>query len=106
MNKALLFGKIIMASTSTIISSNVIMAKNPLDNEYAALLNAILVINALYRNKHQAPIGLLSLPLMIGAIQVVLLKNWIKHKLKDNTNSQSSNENEVKTDELEMINVE
>ncbi|CAF3703619.1 unnamed protein product [Rotaria socialis] len=99
-----------MASTSTIISSNVIMAKNPLDNEYAALLNAILgnilVINALYRNKHQAPIGLLSLPLMIGAIQVVLLKNWIKHKLKDNTNSQSSNENEVKTDELEMINVE
>ncbi|CAF1632194.1 unnamed protein product [Rotaria magnacalcarata] len=104
-----------MASTSTIISSNVIMAKNPLGNEYAALLNAILgnilamvisVINALYRNKHQAPIGLLSLPLMIGAIQVVLLKNWIKHKLKDNTNSQSSNENEVKTDELEMINVE
>ncbi|CAF3417597.1 unnamed protein product [Rotaria socialis] len=104
-----------MASTSTIISSNVIMAKNPLDNEYAALLNAILgnilamgisVINALYRNKHQAPIVLLSLPLMIGAIQVVLLKNWIKHKLKDNTNSQSSNENEVKTDELEMINVE
>ncbi|CAF5156394.1 unnamed protein product [Rotaria magnacalcarata] len=42
MNKTLLFGMIIMASTSTPISSNVIMTKNALGNEYSALLNAIL----------------------------------------------------------------
>ncbi|CAF1624749.1 unnamed protein product [Rotaria magnacalcarata] len=115
MNKTLLFGKIKMASASTIISSNVIMTKNTLGNEYAALLNAILgnildmgisVINALYRNIHQVLTGLLSLPLIIGAIQVVLLENWINNKLKNNTNIQSTNENEVIADELEIINVE
>ncbi|CAF2043987.1 unnamed protein product [Rotaria magnacalcarata] len=104
-----------MASASTIISSNVIMTKNTLGNEYAALLNAILgnildmgisVINALYRNIHQVLTGLLSLPLIIGAIQVVLLENWINNKLKNNTNIQSTNENEVIADELEIINVE
>ncbi|CAF3544377.1 unnamed protein product [Rotaria socialis] len=78
------------------------------------LAMGISVINALYGNTNQALTGLLSLPLImyhaeqliIGAIQVVLLKNWIKNKLKDNTNIQSTNENEVKTDELEIINVE
>ncbi|CAF3233706.1 unnamed protein product [Rotaria sp. Silwood2] len=42
MNKILIFGVIIMASMSTTSSSNVIMTKNALGNEYAALLNAIL----------------------------------------------------------------
>ncbi|CAF0951803.1 unnamed protein product [Rotaria sp. Silwood1] len=42
MNKILIFGIIIMASMSTTGSSNVIMTKNALGNEYAALLNAIV----------------------------------------------------------------
>ncbi|CAF1497411.1 unnamed protein product [Rotaria magnacalcarata] len=78
------------------------------------LAMGISVINALYGNTNQALTGLLSLPLIIyhaeqliiGAVQVVLLKNWIKNKLKDNTNIQSTNEDEAKTDELEIINVE
>ena len=41
-NKTLIFGIIIMASTSTSISSNVVMTRNALGNEYAALLNAVL----------------------------------------------------------------
>ncbi|CAF1356168.1 unnamed protein product [Adineta ricciae] len=41
-NKTLVFGIIIMASTSTSISSNVVMTRNALGNEYAALLNAVL----------------------------------------------------------------
>lgn len=41
-NKTLIVGIIILGSTSTTISSNVIMTKNALGNEYAALLNAIL----------------------------------------------------------------
>ncbi|CAF1169704.1 unnamed protein product [Adineta steineri] len=42
LNKTLIVGIIIMASTSTTISSNVVMTKNALGNEYAALLNAVL----------------------------------------------------------------
>ncbi|UJR23031.1 hypothetical protein I4U23_026057 [Adineta vaga] len=42
MNRILIFGIIIMATTSTSISSNVVMTKNALGNEYAALLNAVL----------------------------------------------------------------
>ena len=42
MNKTLLVGIIIMGSTSTTISSNVVMTKNALGNEYAALLNAVI----------------------------------------------------------------
>jgi hypothetical protein len=42
LNKTLIIGLIIMGSTSTTISSNVVMTKNALGNEYAALLNAVL----------------------------------------------------------------
>jgi len=42
LNKTLIVGLIIMGSTSTTISSNVVMTKNALGNEYAALLNAVL----------------------------------------------------------------
>jgi predicted Na+-dependent transporter len=41
-NKALIVGIIIMGSRSTTISSNAIMTKNAMGNEYAALLNAII----------------------------------------------------------------
>jgi solute carrier family 10 (sodium/bile acid cotransporter), member 7 len=42
LNKHVLVGLIIMSSTSTTISSNVVMTKNALGNEYAALLNAVV----------------------------------------------------------------
>ncbi|CAF4077568.1 unnamed protein product [Adineta steineri] len=42
LNKALIVGIIIMASTCTTISSNSVMTKNAMGNEYAALLNAVL----------------------------------------------------------------
>lgn len=42
MNKTLIIGIIIMGSSSTTISSNVVMTKNALGNEHAALLNAVL----------------------------------------------------------------
>lgn len=41
-NPMLIFGIIVMSSTSTTISSNVVMTKNAHGNEYAALLNAVL----------------------------------------------------------------
>jgi sodium/bile acid cotransporter 7 len=41
-NKTLITGIVIMACTSTTISSNVVMTKNTLGNEYSALLNAAL----------------------------------------------------------------
>ena len=41
-NRVLLIGLLIMSSTSTTISSNVVMTKNAGGNEYAALLNAVL----------------------------------------------------------------
>ncbi|UJR24737.1 hypothetical protein I4U23_006111 [Adineta vaga] len=41
-NKILIIGLIIMASTSTTISSNVVMTKNAMGNEYAALVNAVV----------------------------------------------------------------
>ncbi|CAF1059310.1 unnamed protein product [Adineta steineri] len=42
LNKALIVGIIIMASSCTTISSNSVMTKNAMGNEYAALLNAVL----------------------------------------------------------------
>ncbi|CAF1609529.1 unnamed protein product [Adineta ricciae] len=42
LNKTLVVGLIIMGSTSTTISSNVVMTKNALGNEYAALVNAVI----------------------------------------------------------------
>ncbi|CAF0952741.1 unnamed protein product [Adineta ricciae] len=42
LNKTLVIGLIIMGSTSTTISSNVVMTKNALGNEYAALVNAVV----------------------------------------------------------------
>jgi sodium/bile acid cotransporter 7 len=41
-NKTLVIGIIIMGSTSTTISSNVIMTKNAMGNEYAALVNVVI----------------------------------------------------------------
>lgn len=82
------------------------------------LAMGISLINALYGNNNQSINGLFSLPLIIyhaeqlimGAIEVIILKNWMKTKLKTNTlsntlNSRSSSENKLKTEEFEVINV-
>ncbi|CAF3923980.1 unnamed protein product [Rotaria sordida] len=80
----------------------------------------IPLINALHDNTNQYIGDLLPLPLiiyhteqlLIGTIQVILLKHWIEKKfnkptqtLKHNTYVQSNNEDELKTDESETINV-
>ncbi|CAF4071608.1 unnamed protein product [Rotaria sordida] len=85
-----------------------------------SLSMGILLINALYDNTNQYISGLLSLPLImyyvvqlsIGAIQVILLKNWIEKKLnkptqilKHNAHIQSQNEDELKRNESKNINV-
>ncbi|CAF4272863.1 unnamed protein product [Adineta steineri] len=73
LNKTLIVGIIIMASTSTTISSNVVMTKNALGNEYAALLNAVLG-NIL---------GIFISPALI----LYFLKNPIFDSLSNTTNS-------------------
>ncbi|CAF5122736.1 unnamed protein product [Rotaria sp. Silwood1] len=84
------------------------------------LAMGVSLINALYDKESTHITGLLPLPLIIyhalqliiGAIQSILLKNWIKKKiqkstktLKDKNYIQSRYEDKLKTDETQTINV-
>jgi len=75
-----------------------------------SLSMGISFINVLYGNTHQDIIGLLLLPLIIyqavqliiGAIEVTLLKKWIKNKLKNQIHMNIQLQNQ---DESETINI-
>jgi len=77
----------------------------------------IPLINALYGNTNHDMSGILSLPLIIyhveqliiGAIEVILLKNWVKKRIKkqtspqnDTINIQSKNKDDLETETINL----
>jgi len=82
-----------------------------------SLAMGVQLINALYGNQNQELIGLLSLPFIIyhvqqltfGAIQVIILKKWVKKEQtstkNDNINIRSNNQEDIQMNKIETMDV-